>query len=214
MISHKYKVIFIHIPKCAGTTVESSFGITPGVYKNKMLYGWNNDLKYHMQHMTPKQLLENNLITLEQWESYYKFTIVRNPYDRAYSDYYWFKDNSTEELGEFRDYINFIGKFNELHGNEKIDSYRGDHLYKQVDYLFIDDKPIQYDTIIRFESIGQGFNKVIKDLNLKEDFFNRWEMPGKSKPYGYNYRLFYDRKKMDMVYNKFKNDLDYLNYKF
>ena len=37
MISHKHKFIFIHIPKCAGTTIEKRLA------DNKTIFDWNYD---------------------------------------------------------------------------------------------------------------------------------------------------------------------------
>ena len=79
MISHKYKCIFIHISKCAGSSIESAFGInlSNNTHTNNLnLYGWNEDNKLFLQHATPQELLDNKFISLNQWESYYKFIIV------------------------------------------------------------------------------------------------------------------------------------------
>ena len=62
MISHKHKCIFIHIPKTAGTSINTFFH--PGVdfHYDKpdydRLFGWCPERKFHMQHATSKQLLE------------------------------------------------------------------------------------------------------------------------------------------------------------
>ena len=41
MISHKYKCIFIHLPKCAGTSIESALGhfenLRPGVQDHRSI---------------------------------------------------------------------------------------------------------------------------------------------------------------------------------
>ena len=65
MISHTHKIIFIHIPKCAGSSVEvyfknKTFDWTKPSYKN--LTGWCPKRKIHLQHATSKQLLELDLI--------------------------------------------------------------------------------------------------------------------------------------------------------
>ena len=87
MISHKYKCIFIHIAKCAGTSIENSFGIDTKNHnskENKSLFGWDDHLKLWLQHATPQQLLDNHLISEHHWNTYYKFIIYRNSWARAY----------------------------------------------------------------------------------------------------------------------------------
>lgn len=83
MISHKHKVIFIHIPKCAGSSVETAFGIN--VNDNQLneenLFGWDNKNKIYLQHATPQQLIDLKILSPKIWDEYYKFVIVRNSWD-------------------------------------------------------------------------------------------------------------------------------------
>lgn len=173
MISHKHKCIFIHIPKCAGTSIETAFGIYPrdiSTKQNSMLFGWDNKNKIYLQHATPQQLLDYKIISKEIWDSYYKFIVIRNPWQRAVSSYNWiyykagYRDN-------FYNYLNKKGEFFSVLNDRSNDSFRGDHLTPQKDYLYLDSKKIKYDTVIDFEDIDSGLKKVIKDLNLNSDAF-------------------------------------------
>lgn len=58
--------IFIHINKCGGTSLKSSFSRTKNI-----LIPNNDDIK--------------NLIKTDKWKNSFKFTVVRNPYDRLLS---------------------------------------------------------------------------------------------------------------------------------
>jgi chondroitin 4-sulfotransferase 11 len=79
IISHKYRYVFLHIPKTAGTSIEQALGLragkdggwTPGTCKIA------GRTKHHIEpHMIPK--------------GYFVFTFVRNPWDRILS-YYMFR---------------------------------------------------------------------------------------------------------------------------
>ena len=77
MLSHKYKCIFIHIPKCGGTTVERYFaklGI-PGAARYSC---WPIGA-----------LRKQNLAkAINLYPDYFTFTFVRNPFDRFISYYF------------------------------------------------------------------------------------------------------------------------------
>ena len=93
MINHKYKFIFVHIPKCAGSTMEflGKKGLLGGKY-NKMISGWDERNKVYLQHCTILQFKKLYNIDVE---SYFTFTFVRNPWDRAVSDFKAWSRKST-----------------------------------------------------------------------------------------------------------------------
>src|SRR5690606_39458213 len=134
MISHKHKCIFIHIPKCAGSSIRDFYFDTPNLDwrtpNYELLYGWCPKRRIHLQHATAKQLLETELITENDWNDYFKFTFVRNPWDRAYSSYLWvMKDRKIK--GTFDSFINKEGVFKEVLTNQKIKYNRACHLWLQ-----------------------------------------------------------------------------------
>lgn len=98
MIDHTNKVIFIHIPRCAGTTIE------------RMFLGsdfW--DINPVMKHATASVYRK---FYARYWDDYYKFAIVRNPYDRyrsmwKHSAEYKLKLNNSGEI-ILSDYIEYF----------------------------------------------------------------------------------------------------------
>lgn len=96
MISHNHKAIFIHIPKAAGTSIETYFLDDLGLDfedKHSLILGRTTNLYAApkvLSHLTAIQMLEQHYISQELFDSYFKFSIVRYPIDRLFSTYkYW-----------------------------------------------------------------------------------------------------------------------------
>lgn len=71
MICHKHKAIFVHIPKTGGSSIESAFGFT--------FHDFSDGGKHH----PPDAVIR--AVGRETWDDYFKFTFVRNPWDRMVS---------------------------------------------------------------------------------------------------------------------------------
>lgn len=215
MISHKHKCIYIHIPKCAGSSVEKAFGIHNP--KNNPDYdsltGWCHKNKFLMQHATPQQLIDYGLISRQQWNSYYKFIIYRNSWDKALSDYLYFYKTSNI-LGKFESYLNgeevYYNKLNKI--NYDNHTYEGSHLFKQVDYFVLNNEYIKYDLRIDFENIDEGFKKAIIDLKLDSNFFN--EHVNESQHKIRHYSLLFNRGRANMIREMYSEDIEFFKFKF
>src|SRR5262245_62159572 len=93
MISRKHRCIFVHIPKCAGNSVQKV--IWPDGWKEKHLWGGFVD-EYHnkyqtggLQHLLARQIRDE--VGRRRFDRYFKFTVVRNPFDRTISQYAYMK---------------------------------------------------------------------------------------------------------------------------
>ncbi len=88
-----HQALFIHIPKCAGTSVEKTLlsGDSESRYKENeaLLLKNKNPFKGppSLHHLSALQYCNKGHISEEQWESSYKFTFVRNPLSRIVSAY-------------------------------------------------------------------------------------------------------------------------------
>ncbi|WP_339703440.1 sulfotransferase family 2 domain-containing protein [uncultured Marixanthomonas sp.] len=212
MISHEHKCIFIHIPKTAGTSINEFFH--PGV-KFKVatpdyerLFGWCPKRRLHMQHATSKQLLETELITEEQWNAYFKFTFVRNPWDRAYSDYLWIQSYAGVK-GSFNDYLNRTNEFSRILNDNSNYDYLGDHLLNQTDFFDFEGK-YKLDFIGRFENFDADIALILKQLSIKEKF----ELHKNKSERHLHYSNFYTKSRMKKVKNIYERDISLLEYSF
>lgn len=212
MICHKHKCIFIHIAKCAGTSVENAFGFyinTPGALEAHL--GWDEKHKLYRQHATPQQLIDLGILNRQHWDSYYKFIIYRNSWSKLISDFFWI--SQTHKIQDsFENFLLKRGKFFKILNNTSQSDYCGDHLYLQKDYFFLDGDQIKYDTVIDFNNISEGFYKVIKDLNLNSDFFA--EKRNAARQQKKHYSHYYTLKTKRLVQKLYLKDINYFNFKF
>jgi len=77
MNCHRNKLIFVHLPKCAGTSIEVGFTGE----------SWSQGQYLHEQHLTAAEARDAYGGTV--FDSYFKFTIVRNPWDLLIAYYLW-----------------------------------------------------------------------------------------------------------------------------
>jgi len=212
MILHEHKLIFIHIPKNAGSSIESFFGVKPFDWKTpnyNVLTGWCPKRCIHLQHATPKQLLETGLISEDIWESYYKFAIVRNSWERSLSDYVWML-KSTGVSGSFKEYLNRAGKFKQYLSDNTAPGNRADHLMPQVEFTHRGQKPI-LDKIIRFENLNEGFQNVCEQIGI-----NSAVLPHKKKGVISlkHYSYFYNKELKSLVSNIYHDDIQAFNFAY
>ena len=77
MLSRQHKYIFIHIPKTGGGSIKVEL---------RKLYGGGEKLPSHLTATEYRSILGFSL-----FDKYYKWAVVRNPYERFISEYYWRK---------------------------------------------------------------------------------------------------------------------------
>jgi hypothetical protein len=170
--SNRYKIIFVHIPKTGGTSIENFFDMDQN--ENMCFYSWDIDqfsfiekhkhftdskkIVYEPQHYSAdllKQLISN-------YDDYFKFTFVRNPYTRILSEYYWFKKNQelkTTIIFNPEDFHEWCEEF----------LFQINSSHKEPQVSFIDNS---IDFIGKFENIQNDFNSLIEKLKLKQEYLN------------------------------------------
>ena len=218
MIVHELKAVHIHIPKTAGVSLEHAImseilGKDTSGHIGKM----PNDLKYRFS-VTGKQkhkqarfyLLDDDL-TKQQWESYYKFAIVRNPWDRLVSEYCWRQDRPNKKFlpGTFDEFIDYCGARIKNKGTlySRRDIY-WTHAQTQKSYVTNKGKII-LDEIFRFEHIPETIEALKGKLNLT---FSRFKKYNSSKHK--DYHEYYDNNTKAKVEKLYKEDIEMFGFDF
>lgn len=187
------KAIFVHIPKCAGVSINKMF------FGN--LAGGHATLNDYTVIFEPKCINE-----------YFKFTIVRNPWDRLVSAYFFLKSGGLnhedrrffeKELSQFNSFDDFV--INWL----TVDNIKKYHHFKpQLHYISEANEKVNLDFIGRLENIHNDLNYICKRLN-----FNK-TLPLLNKSNHTNYKDYYNQKTIKIVQDVYGKDIDFLGYNF
>lgn len=203
MISHDYKCIFIHIPRTGGSSFEKAiFGVDWWAHKKET------------KHLIASQAKE---IYKEHWDDYFKFAIVRNPWDRCVSmlnfseTYYGYKGNklTKKKLEWYKNKYNYPFTVEYDYRFYTLpDVINENHSNNQV-YNNIIDEEINY--IGKFETLADDFREVSKIIGL-----NNKELPvvASSKKRKKDYRDYYDDELKEIVENLYAKDIQAYGYSF
>jgi len=162
MISNHHKVIFVHIPKCAGQSIEMAFlkdvGLTwdtrsPMLLRPKL----NNEFgPQRLAHLFAYEYVKYGYISKFEYNQFYKFSVVRDPIDRIISELNYRKVK--KGFSGVRSILDYVQKINK---NYPLDSDLVRHILPQIDFVLNEDKDeIIVDKIIRFEELNTGFQKI------------------------------------------------------
>lgn len=185
-VSENPAFIFTHIPKTGGTSLFSNHS---PVQCN--LRAHCQDLKV----MNGHRYLRNYAKTLDL-SKYFKFAVVRNPYDRFIS--LWLTRIEYKTLDSF---INAMKK--------RIFGWYA--LKPQFTWISIVNGPLLTDHLVRYENYIEGINEVFKTLGLPKVQIPHLRRTDRAK----DYRMYYKKaSQIAFVTEYYKKDLDLFNYSF
>jgi len=174
IISYSKKFVFIHIPKCGGTTIRELLKTIDEKYLNAKI----NNLKQrqvdvdHLPIFALKKLLPDVFNIVDEFDSY---TIIRSPFDRFISSVSqrlkMFKGKQLKDLDynqiikeikEIIEYLSCHDKAEELLENDFI------HFQRQIDYIFYKDRQVIKNiyTIEQAEVLYEMLEKKFELNNL------------------------------------------------
>lgn len=106
----------------------------------------------YLEHMPARKVRRR--IGREIWDRYYKFCIVRNPWDRVISQYYWRQRNlSPDEMPPIMDFLN---------------SVHTQSLRRKGFSLYTLNGEVAVDKLCRFERLEEDLEDVRRHLGLPE----------------------------------------------
>jgi len=203
MISYPLRCIYVHIPKTAGNSVNRALGIEWQDHK---------DLRRYAAELSPAA-----------FASYFKFAIVRNPWERIFSDYNYQRKKSRPQASKLFVYSEAGEKrrFGDWVRTALADPFRYDppvwggevseglHRWSpQVDWISVDGR-IAVDAVVRIEKLPGDFLQIWRALGLAPR-----RLPHRNRRLHLHYSWYYDDATRDFVGAYYARDIETFGYRF
>src|SRR5258708_8629666 len=168
MISLQKRFLFVHIPKTAGNSIQS---VLRDYSEDQLValrkeqdgierFGLRNP-KYKLKKLS--MLSEyRDALGEDQFRNLYKFTCVRNPWDRMVS--YYFTPTQNPETWNRKQFRGIISKAVSVADYLRLDNGEGDP-FANVDY------------IMRFESLADDFRVVCTTIGISPPTLPQYNRP-------------------------------------
>lgn len=186
MISHKLKCVFVHVPKCAGESIKEALGMN---YLNV------EPVEAHF----PACVLRLS----NKWKDYFKFTFVRNTWDRWLSVYTYAQVEHPHIIQEgFEVWLK--GLFARSRNPPRLSQ-----LY-WIANTWMKDGSVKndFDFIGRFETIDKDFQYVCSKLKVKA------VLPHKNTTKHKHYSCYYTDELADLVAKVCAPEIKYFGFTF
>jgi|SaaInlStandDraft_4_1057021.scaffolds.fasta_scaffold02821_4 hypothetical protein len=153
------------------------------------------------QHVSAK-ILEKYV---PEWSEYNKFCVVRNPWDKTLSDYFW-RVRNIKNPPSFDEYLSNLFSGKNLNGIVPMG-------HNNWDMYTINDE-VCMDNIVRFENLSSDLTEILNN-QLKIDW-DGWMPNAKkiNKTIRLNYREYYTKEQSLMLHDIYRKEIEHFGYKF
>ena len=206
LISYHKKFLFVHIFKTAGTSITDSlarFCYRPDSTRpsNWMAFFSTNWTKIHRKpikkHATATEIRDS--LDREIFNSVFKFTFVRNPWDWQVSLYHYILENpenhgyeETMKMGSFRNFV---------FSREKLS-------FTQTSCLVDESGNLLVDFVGKFENLDQDFQSICRKVGIAAC------LPHINKTKRTRYQGYYDAETRDLTARLYAEDIERFGYTF
>ncbi len=203
----KHGFWFVDIPRTSSTAIHAELGKNFGI-----AYGKRNVIEKN--HRTFQIFSDHNpamkmreLLGPEIWGELFTFTMVRNPWDRAYSMYNYRlrKEKSIPENLSFEDYIFALEQ-----RDPTLFSYRG-HYYSASDYLLDKEGRFLVSYVAKYENRKRDLSHIAKQIGITKLGSLRVQQAALK---GESYRVAYDEKTAEIIEKIYAKDVELFDYQF
>lgn len=227
MIDHTRRIVFVHVPKTAGTSIETALGhhgpdghVVRDAQDHRTLrqLQWPHVRPFELASREnvaevlraqkarlrqPTHLANRTRLTREQYATYLKFAVVRNPWDRTWS---WFRNVSADPLQRAR-----LGVPGDLPFAEFVTRQAGlDCLRPQTYWLHDFRGRVGVDLVCRYETLEHDWAMLCERAGLV-----CVDLPvvnvGSPAP---DFREVYDDVTRRLVATRFREEIDRFGYRF
>jgi hypothetical protein len=231
LISHRKNFIYTKTVKTAGTSVESYFEpfcMREGewVFKHKReeyisdagivgVRGSKSEIGDSLwwNHMPAKRIKLQ--IGDDIWDSYFKFCVVRNPFDKVVSAYYYFNKEAREEANNaLRDGTSvspqLMSKESEIR-KEKFHAWLTTAKLPFDRNQYLIDGQYVMDFVIRYESLNDGIREVCSRLGLPFEQEKVPRLKAGIRP-SINFEDYYTKESVDVVVDFYAKEIELFHY--
>lgn len=200
MISTTHNFIFIHAPKTGGNSIQNilrKYSEDVIVTKQQNQDGWERFGVENKQFKTIKHsplTQYKHSMNTDLYNRMYKFSTIRNPWDMMISLY--FSPHWGPVKWNRREFINLVlGTYN-----------LRDYITTSPNTKRLDD---EIDRIMRFEYLEADFSSVCKCIGAPSAL-----LPVCNKSIRTHYNTYYDDELIELVANKFSEEIEFGEYSF
>lgn len=196
----EHKCLFFHVSKAAGTSIEHLLNTTgrdlspenAGTRQPDSLFGWCPSTGIYLQHATAETV--KRLVGDEVFDTYYKFSIVRNPFDRLRSEFDYNKPKKSFEQ--------FVLELPSRLQHPAIEL--GAHATPQYKYTDIGDETV-CDNVFRYEDLDNAKRVLIQKFQLVKPLLHHNRSSKKSQP-------IYSTQMVEIITRAYKRDFEQFGY--
>jgi hypothetical protein len=216
LLSPRYRFLFVHIAKTAGTSVRSALERV----RRRDPYYWLMFPCHRLSHLTghrlgtkfprhAKAIAAKEMLPKDLYDALFKFAFVRNPWDLQVSSFHHIRRERPHLMQGHDDFASFLRW--KLEPDRPYQYHIDTSIELQSDYLVDLHGNLIVDFVGRYERLQDDFGEACRRIGIRvPELPHRRQATDREK----DYRRYYDDATAELVALRMKADIERFGYRF